>query len=201
MQLLLAIQEQEWDDVDTVIQAFQRMTQAIKYCPRPVVVAPFGLCLGGGCEVALHGTGRQAHAELYMGLVETGVGLVPAGGGCKEMVLRVVDAAAGSRDGMRYESVELMNGLKKSFETIAMTKVSTSAREAHKLGYLSEADGITMNRDRLLSDAKERASEMVRAGYSAPMPRTDIPAPGENILASLKMGVPAYARRRIHQRS
>ncbi len=93
MQLLLAIQEQEWDELDAVIRAFQKMTQAIKFCPRPVVVAPFNLCLGGGAEVALHGAARQAHAELYMGLVETGVGLIPGGGGCKEMLLRTLDAA------------------------------------------------------------------------------------------------------------
>jgi 3-hydroxyacyl-CoA dehydrogenase len=182
MQLLLAIQEQEWDEVDAVIQSFQKMTQAIKFCPRPVVVAPAGLCLGGGCEIALHGTARQAHGELYMGLVETGVGLVPAGGGCKEVVLQSVDGA-------RNESVELFDAVRQRFETVAMAKVSTSAAEARSLGYLPAADGITMNRDRLLSDAKARALELARPGYVAPLPRTDIPAPGENVLASLKMGV------------
>src|SRR3954451_22161019 len=94
MQLILAIHEQEWDDIDFMIRAFQNMTQAIKYCPRPVVTAPFGMCLGGGCEIALHSAARQPHAELYMGLVETGVGLVPGGGGCKEMTLRAIDRAA-----------------------------------------------------------------------------------------------------------
>ena len=94
MQLLLAIQEEEWDDIDMMIRAFQNMTQVIKFCPRPVVAAPFGMCLGGGAEIGLHSAARQPHAELYMGLVETGVGLVPGGGGCKEMTLRAIDEAA-----------------------------------------------------------------------------------------------------------
>jgi 3-hydroxyacyl-CoA dehydrogenase len=188
MQLLLAIQEQEWDDVEAVIRSFQAMTQAIKFCPRPVVVAPAGLCLGGGAEVTLHASARQAHAELYMGLVEAGVGLIPAGGGCKEMVLHAMDEA-GVRDGSRNDSVELMDSLRRIFETVAMAKVSTSAAEARTMDFLCASDGITMNRERLLHDAKHRACEMAKAGYSAPLPRTAIPAPGENILASLKMGV------------
>ncbi len=189
MQLLLGIQEQEWDEIETTIRAFQSMTQAIKFCPRPVVVAPAGLCLGGGCEVALHAGAREAHAELYMGLVETGVGLVPAGGGCKEAVLQSVDVAARAGNGSRNDSVELIDDLRRRFETIAMAKVSTSAFEARNMGYLLSSDGITMNRDRLLSDAKARAREMARAGYVAPLPRIDVPAPGENVFASLKMGV------------
>jgi 3-hydroxyacyl-CoA dehydrogenase len=189
MQLLLGIQEQEWDEIDLAIRLFQKMTQTIKFCPRPVVIAPFNLCLGGGAEVALHGAARQAHAELYMGLVETGVGLIPAGGGCKEMLLRALDAAAAVQDGGRKDSVELIDSLRRHFETIAMAKTSTSAAEAREMGYLGSADGISMNRDRLLNDAKTRALEMTKAGYAPPLPRTDIPAPGENILASLKMGV------------
>jgi 3-hydroxyacyl-CoA dehydrogenase len=189
MQLLLAIQEEEWDEVDGAIRAFQKMTQAIKFCPRPVVVAPFNLCLGGGAEVVLHGAARQAHAELYMGLVETGVGLIPAGGGCKEMLLRALDAAASVQDGGRPDSVELMDCLRRYFETMAMAKVSTSAVEAREMGYLSGADGVSMNRDRLLNDAKARALELAQAGYVPPLPRTEIPAPGENILAGLRMGV------------
>ncbi len=189
MQLLLAIQEQEWDELDAVIRAFQKMTQAIKFCPRPVVVAPFNLCLGGGAEVALHGAARQAHAELYMGLVESGVGLIPAGGGCKEMLLRVMDAADSGEDRGRSDSVEVLDRLRRCFETIAMAKVSTSAENARTLGYLEPGDGITMNRARLLGDAKTRARELADSGYRAPAPRTDIPAPGENALASLRMGV------------
>ena len=189
MQLLLGIQEQDWDEIDTGIKAFQRMTQTIKFCPKPVVVAPFGMCLGGGCEISLHAAARQPHAELYMGLVETGVGLVPGGGGCKEMALRAIDAAASLREGGRNESVELTEALRRNFESIAMAKVSTSAAEARTMGYLSPSDVIIMNRERVLLDAKARARELADAGYSAPLPRTDIPAPGDNILATLKIGI------------
>jgi 3-hydroxyacyl-CoA dehydrogenase len=189
MLLLMSVQEEEWDDVDLAIRQFQGMTQAIKFSPKPVVIAPFGLTLGGGCEVSLHAAARQPHAELYMGLVEVGVGLLPGGGGCKEMLLRAVDSAVSIRPGGRGESVELMEAMKKAFETIATAKVSTSAHEAHGLGFLSSSDRITMNRERVLSDAKARALQLVRAGYEPPVMRTDIPAPGENILAALKMGV------------
>jgi 3-hydroxyacyl-CoA dehydrogenase len=189
MLLLMSVQEEEWDDVDLAIRQFQGMTQAIKFSPKPVVIAPFGLALGGGCEVSLHAAARQPHAELYMGLVEVGVGLLPGGGGCKEMLLRAVDSAASIRPGGRGESVELMEAMKKAFETIATAKVATSAHEARGLGFLSGSDRITMNRERVLSDAKARALELARAGYEPPVMRSDIPAPGENILAALKMGV------------
>jgi 3-hydroxyacyl-CoA dehydrogenase len=193
MLLLMSVQEEEWDDVDLVIRQFQGMTQAIKFSSKPVVSAPFGLCLGGGTEISLHAAARQPHAELYTGLVEVGVGLLPGGGGCKEMLLRAVDSAAASRGKSSNEalacSVEMMEAMKKAFETIATAKVPTSAHEARGLGFLSDSDRITMNRDRVLSDAKARALELVRAGYEPPVPRTDIPAPGENLLAALKMGV------------
>jgi len=193
MLLLMSIQEEEWDDVDLAIRQFQGMTQAIKFSPKPVVSAPFGLTLGGGCEISLHAAARQPHAELYMGLVEVGVGLLPGGGGCKEMLLRAVDSAASIRpdvpSNVRGESVELLEAMKKVFETIATAKVATSAHEARGFGFLSNSDRITMNRERVLSDAKARALELVRAGYEPPVMRTDIPAPGENILATLKLGV------------
>jgi 3-hydroxyacyl-CoA dehydrogenase len=189
MQLLLAIQEHDWYDIDLVVRAFQQMTQSIRYCPRPVVVAPFGMCLGGGAEICLHGARRQAHAELYMGLVETGVGLLPAGGGCKWATVRAIETAAAMREGGRSESVELIEALRRSFETIAMAKVSTSAAEARRLGYMASDDGVTMNRARLLTDAKVRARMLASSGYVPPVPRSDVPAPGENILATLGMGV------------
>jgi 3-hydroxyacyl-CoA dehydrogenase len=189
MLLLMSVQEEEWDDVDLAIRQFQGMTQAIKFSPKPVVVAPFGLTLGGGCEMSLHAAARQPQAELYMGLVEVGVGLLPGAGGCKEMLLRAVDSASSIRPDGRGESVETMEAMKKAFETIATAKVATSAHEARGLGFLSSSDRITMNRERVLSDAKARALELVRAGYEPPIMRTGIPAPGENILAALKMGV------------
>ena len=171
------------------VRQFQNMAQAIKFCPRPVVVAPYGMCLGGGVEMSLHAAARQPHAETYMGLVEAGVGLIPGGGGCKEMLLRTVEAGSSIRPDARGEGVEIFESLKKNFETIAKATVSTSAAEARGLGFLREADRVTMNRDRLLRDAAERALELVEAGYSAPVMRTDIPAPGESALATLKLAV------------
>jgi 3-hydroxyacyl-CoA dehydrogenase len=193
MLLLMSVQEEEWEDVDLAIRQFQGTTQAIKFSPKPVVIAPFGLTLGGGCEISLHAAARQPHAELYMGLVEVGVGLLPGGGGCKEMLLRAVDSAASIRPDLpsnaRGDSVELLEAMKKTFETIATAKVATSADEARGLGFLSSSDRITMNRERVLFDAKARALELARMGYEPPVMRTGIPAPGENILAALKAGV------------
>jgi 3-hydroxyacyl-CoA dehydrogenase len=194
MPLLMSVQDEEWDDVDLAIRQFQGMTQAIKFSPKPVVASAFGLCLGGGTEISLHAAARQPHAELYTGLVEVGVGLLPGGGGCKEMLLRAVDGAAAARGGKvsgeaLAGSIEMLEAMKRAFEAIATAKVATSAHEARSLGFLNESDRITMNRERVLSDAKARALELVRAGYEPPVPRTDIPAPGEGLLATLRMGV------------
>ena len=195
MLLLMSAQEEEWDDVDLMVRQFQGMTQAIKFSPKPVVVSPFGMTLGGGAEITLHAPARQPHAELYIGLVEVGVGLLPGGGGCKEMLLRAVDNASTLRRGSRTssagiaESVELLETMKKSFEIIATAKVATSAHEARGVGFLSDSDRITMNRERVLADAKARALELVRAGYQPPVPRSNIPAPGESIVATLKLGI------------
>jgi 3-hydroxyacyl-CoA dehydrogenase len=189
MQLLLAVQDEEWDDIDHSVRSFQSMTSAIKFCTRPVISAPFGLCLGGATEISMHAAGRQPHMELYMGLVETGVGLLPAGGGCKQMMLDAVEAASAVRTDIRGESVEVHETIKRAFETIALAKVSTSAVEAKTLRLLSDSDAITMNRERVLTDAKSEARRLADAGYTTPMPRTDIPAPGETVLATLKLGV------------
>jgi 3-hydroxyacyl-CoA dehydrogenase len=196
MQLLLAAQEGEWDELAAVIHGFQQMTAAIKFCPRPVVAAPFGLTLGGGAEICLHAARRQPHAETYIGLVEAGVGLIPAGGGTKEMLLRAVDQAVAlappdPRDPpSRFaQSAEMAAALKRTFETIALAKVSTSAAEARSLGLLTTADRITMNRERLLLDAKAEVATLAAAGYAAPQPRTQIPAPGIGALATLETGV------------
>jgi len=189
MQMLLAIQDEEWDELDISIRGFQGMTQAIKFCPKPVVAAPFGLCLGGGTEIAMHSALRQAHLELYTGLVETGVGLLPAGGGCKEMLLHALAAASAVRTDPRGESVEVYDALRKVFETIAMAKVSTSAMEARGMQILQERDGITMNRARLMADAKAQAIVLARSGYAPPIPRNDIPAPGQEVLATMKAGI------------
>ena len=199
MQLLMAAQEGEWEELGAVIHGFQKMTMAIKYCPRPVVAAPFGLTFGGGAEICLHAARRQAHAETYIGLVEAGVGLIPGGGGTKEMLLRAIDAATAfappdprvpnSNLPSRFaQSAELSSALRRSFETIALAKVSTSAAEARSLGLLGPADGITLNRERLLLDAKAHVALLAGAGYIAPQPRTQIPAPGTAALAMLETG-------------
>jgi len=196
MQLLLAAQEGEWDEVAAVIKAFQQMTAAIKFCPRPVVAAPFGLTLGGGAEICLHAARRQAHAELYIGLVEAGVGLIPAGGGTKEMLLRAVDQATAiappdPKDPPSRFAVSAPMGtaLKRVFENIALAKTSTSAAEARPLGMLAPSDRITLNRERLLLDAKAQAVALAEAGYTSPQQRTLIPAPGLGALAMLETGV------------
>jgi 3-hydroxyacyl-CoA dehydrogenase len=189
MQLLIAVQDEEWDEIDVMVRSFQRMTQTIKFSARPVIVAPFGMCLGGGTEIALHAALRQAHVELYAGLVEAGVGLIPAGGGCKEMLLRAVAAANRVRPDARGDSVEVLDAMKAIFETVAMAKVSSSAFEARSMRLLDEVDGMTMNRDRLLFDAKNAALALVHSGYRAPAAATSIPAPGESVLATLKFGV------------
>ncbi len=196
MQLLLSAQEGEWDEVEAMIRAFQRMTAAVKFCPRPVVVAPFGLTLGGGAEICLHAARRQAHVETYMGLVEAGVGLIPAGGGTKEMLFRAIDAAVTlarpdpREPASRFaQSAELVTALKNRLELMAMAKVSTSAVEALSMGLLAPGDRTSMNRDRLLLDAKAQASAMAEAGYTPSQSRAAVPAPGTAALATLETGI------------
>jgi 3-hydroxyacyl-CoA dehydrogenase len=196
MQLLLTAQEGEWEELAAAIHGFQQMTAAIKFCPRPVVAAPFGMAFGGGAEICLHAARRQAHAETYIGLVEAGVGLIPAGGGTKEMLLRAVDTAVAlappdpREPPSRFaQSAELATALRRVFETIALAKVSTSAAEARSLGLLGPADRITMNRERLLLDAKAHVAALAGAGYTAPQPLTRIPAPGTAALVTLETGI------------
>jgi len=182
MLILLEAQEQNWEEIDGMIRAFQKANLAIKYSEVPVVVAPFGLTLGGGCEISLHASQMQASAETYMGLVELGVGLIPAGGGTKEMLLRSLARAGG-------DASNLFEPLSQAFETIALGKVSGSAREARRLGFLNAQDGISMNRDRLLQDAKARVAGLSAGGYRPHMPPTKIVALGKGALATLKIGM------------
>jgi 3-hydroxyacyl-CoA dehydrogenase len=196
MQLLLGMQEGEWDEINLAIRGFQQMTAAIKFCSRPVVVAPFGMCLGGGAEISFHAPLRQLHAETYMGLVEAGVGLIPGGGGTKEMALRAHDAAVAfappepkDPSAKFAQSAEYAAALKRALETIAMAKVSTSAAEARGLGLLSPADRITLNRERLLLDAKAQALTLTEAGYVAPIPRSQFVVAGAATLATLETGI------------
>ena len=182
MLLLVTAQEGEWDDIHMAVRQFQRVNMAIKYAPRPVVVAPQGMALGGGCEISLHGARIHAAAECYMGLVEAGVGLIPGGGGTKEMLIRANEHAAGGED------LDLYHALKPVFENIAMAKVSTSGEEARSLGYLRPSDSIAMNRDRQVADAKQTALAMVRAGYYPPAP-AEIRVLGEGFFAAAKLAI------------
>ena len=182
MLLLLEAQEGNWDDVDLMICTFQGATQALRYADVPVIVAPAGLTLGGGCEIALHADRIQAAAESYIGLVEVGVGLIPGGGGTKEMLARAVE-------GLPAAHPDLLPFVQRVFETIGFAKVSTSAADARRLGFLDDADRVTMNRERVMVDAKAYALERVREGYQRPSPRTAITVGGAGLLAALKLGL------------
>jgi len=169
MLVLMAAQEGEWDELNLAIHKFQQLNMALKYSPKPVVAAPFGMSLGGGCEIPMQCARIQASAELYMGLVEVGVGLIPAGGGCKELLIRHRD----------YTKV---------FEQVGYAKVSTSAAEARHMRYLRDGDGISMNADRLIADAKTLALSIVPS-YSPGAPRTDITVSGEAGYSVMRIGL------------
>lgn len=183
MLLLVAVQEAEWDDVHTAVRQFQNANMALKYAPKPVVAAPFGLTLGGGTEICLHTARVRAAAETYMGLVEFGVGLIPAGGGTKEMLVRAMDMLPTDPEADAFTYV------KDVFETIGLAEVSSSAQEAYKLDYLGPRDSITMNRDRLIADAKQVALDMVKLGYRPGSPREDILVLGQPAFAKMKLGL------------
>ena len=182
MLLLLEAQEGNWDEIDLMVRTFQGATQALRHADVPVVAGPAGLTLGGGCEIAIHGDRIVAAAESYIGLVEVGVGLIPAGGGAKEMLARSVE-------GLPDPRADLLPRVQRVFETIALGKVSTSAADGLRLGYLRPVDTVTMNRDRVMADAKALALERAREGYRPPAPRTAIPVGGDAVLAALKLGV------------
>ena len=182
MLVLLEAQEGNWDDINLAVRSFQQATMALRYSDVPVIVAPAGLALGGGAEMALHADRVQAAAETYMGLVEVGVGLIPAGGGTKEMLVRAMQQVPTPQsDPLPY--------VQKAFETVALAKVSASGPDAKRLGYLADTDNFTMNRERLIAAAKAKALERVRDGYVKPAARTSIPVGGASIGAALKLGV------------
>ncbi|MES2454976.1 MAG: 3-hydroxyacyl-CoA dehydrogenase NAD-binding domain-containing protein [Bacteroidota bacterium] len=173
--------EQEWDELNMAIRQFQNTSMRIRYSSIPVVVAPHNLTLGGGCEFSLHADHVQLSAETYMGLVEFGVGVIPGGGGTKEFALRASDAYG--------EDQIVQQVLKDRFLTIGMAKVSTSAVEAFELGYLQKDKyGITMNRSRLIADAKAKAIELADAGYTKPVQRKDIKVLGKQGLGIVYAG-------------
>jgi 3-hydroxyacyl-CoA dehydrogenase len=183
MLILFEIQDENWDDIELSVKAFQDALMAIKYFEKPVVAAPFALTLAGGCEVCLSSAAVRAAAETYMGLVEVGVGLIPAGGGAKEMLLRCTEGVPPEVD------ADLFPFIRRAFETVAMGKVATSAKEAQRFGFMRSTDRITINRDFLIHDAKRTVLDMVRENYRPPQPRKNIKVVGEKGLALLQMGL------------
>jgi 3-hydroxyacyl-CoA dehydrogenase len=181
MMVLLEAQEGNWDEIDLMVRGFQKAIIGLRYSPVPVVVAPAGLTLGGGCEMVLHADRVQASAETYMGQVEVGVGLIPAGCGTKELTLRAIDDTSPGTDPLPR--------LQRAFETIGFGKVSASAADARRLGLLRDVDSVTMNRERLMADAKATVLDRVRDGYRAPAPRTAIAVGGEDTRAALDLGI------------
>lgn len=173
--------DQEYDEINLMIAQFQNTMKRAKFSSVPVVSAPSGMALGGGCELSLHCDAIQAHAETYIGLVEVGVGLIPGGGGTKEFALRAADAySVGDPE---------LNKLQEAFMNIATAKVATSAEEARAMGILRPSDMVTLNRTRLISDAKERVLELHEAGYTQPVERTDIKVQGRTGLALFEAGI------------
>lgn len=184
MIFMLAI-EQEYDELDMAIRYFQNTVMRLRYSSIPVVMAPFNLTLGGGCEMTLHADAAVAHAETYIGLVEFGVGVIPGGGGTKEFVVRASDSY--------YPGDPQLPTLQQRFTTIAQAKVATSAKEAFDLGYLHhDKDKYVMNKDRLLLEAKQKAIDLADAGYTCPVPREDILVLGKTALGALYAGIEAF---------
>lgn len=185
---MLAMSEM-WDELDEAVAGIQNAYMRMKYCTGPVVVAPRGMALGGGCEAVMHGDSVRAAAETYMGLVELGVGLIPAGGGCKEMAFR------------HYGSVppgvkaDLFPFMEKIFTVVGMGTVSTSAEEARDLGFLRPTDKITLNPDYVLAQAKQDVLALVETGYKPPLPTT-VRVPGSDGIAALKIA--AHTMREGH---
>jgi 3-hydroxyacyl-CoA dehydrogenase len=184
MLMLMEAQEENWEELDMMVRVFQKSTMSLRYSLKPVVVAPFGMVFGGGCEMVLHADRVRAAAETYIGLVEVGVGIIPAGGGTKEMLVRVLDSIPKGVD-----DADPFPFVKRAFETIALAKVATSAEEARSLGFLNEADAVSMNSDRLIADAKNEVLALAATGYVHPQQRTDILALGSPALATLKLGI------------
>lgn len=175
-QVLTAAQLGQWDLIEKGIDSLQGGNMKMKYLSKPVVTAPAGLALGGGCEMAMHGAKCLPNGELYMGLVEVGVGVIPAGGGCKELLVRLTE---GIPDGCIEAGFNLQYHMGKAFENIAMAKVSTSAAEAMELGYVRKSERINMSREQQIYEAKQLVLSLIMAGYKPPKPAL-IPVMGEN---------------------
>lgn len=180
LMILMGAMQGAWDQIDASILRLQKLVMRAKYSRRPVVTAPFGLTLGGGAEVAMHSAATQASGELYMGLVEAGVGLIPAGGGCKELLVRYLGDIP---QDVAYDPNPFVQ---KVFERIGLAKVSTSAEEARGMGFLRPQDRLTLNPDRLVGDAKNLALGLVKAGYQPPRMRT-VKLPGSSGRAAIEL--------------
>jgi 3-hydroxyacyl-CoA dehydrogenase len=180
MLVLLEVQEGNWDDLDLAVRAFQQMTMSLRYSAKPVVAAPFALALGGGCEISMGADAVHSAAEVYTGLVEVGVGLIPAGGGTKEILARHLNKVSTGADPLPY--------LRKAFETVALARMSRSVLEAKNLGYFKESDTFSMNGDRLIQDAKNVVLQLSK-GYRQPQPRKDILLTGRAGFAYLQLGI------------
>jgi 3-hydroxyacyl-CoA dehydrogenase len=178
MMVAVALAEGAYDDIAMAVRAFQKATMAVKYAKVPVVSAPFGMTLGGGAEFCLHSAAVNAYAETYMGLVEIGVGLLPAGGGTKEMSLRAIQLAAQNK-------TDVQPFIFKNFEQLAMAKVSMGAAELYGMDYMRHGDAITMDIDRLIGDAKQKVLALA-VNYRPKRPVENIPAPGRGIAAAIK---------------
>jgi len=190
MLVLVGAQEQEWDELHMAVKQFQNINLAIKYARKPVVAAPQGMAFGGGCEIGLHSARIHAAGEAYIGLVETGVGLIPGGGGTKEMLIRANEQASSGDD------LDLFHALRQVFENIALAKVGTSAEESRELGYLRREDAVSLNRDRLVADAKQTALGLARSGWKPAAASwqegaqtTQIKVLGESFLSAAKMAI------------
>ena len=188
--LLFLAQEEEWDDLDWAIKALQDAFMKLKYLDKPVVAAPAGMALGGGCEICLASDRVRFAAETYMGLVEVGIGVIPAWGGCKELLIRNTEHLFEvQRGGVYPKQIEFMPFVARAFETIAMAKVSTSGPEAIKLGYLRPTDKLTVNRDYLIEDAKKTVLAINLEGYTPLRPLEEIRVAGENTFAMMKLAL------------
>jgi 3-hydroxyacyl-CoA dehydrogenase len=183
MMVFLEAQNKQFDNIRRMVTGFQAACMRLRYSARPVVAAPAGMALGGGAEICLGSDRIRAAAETYMGLVEVGVGLLPAGGGLKEMAIRHLE---GIPEGV---SADPLPFLRKAFETVGMAKVSSSAKEAREMGFLRPWDRITIQRDFLIQDAKNTVLGMVREGYETPQPRTDIALPGRAAFPAFAYGL------------
>lgn len=183
MTIGLAAENREWDKIDEMARAVQNFLMAIRYGVKPVVTAPFGYTLGGGCEVAMAGSRIVAHAESYVGLVEVGMGLIPSGGGCKELLRRVVSPP------METQNADPLPFVQRVFETIGTAKVATSAAEARQMGFFGATDRVVMNRDHLIAEAKRTVLQMAAEGYRPPARGKNIYAAGERMLAALRLAI------------